>query len=117
MLVEAEPQPAETSDTQRAVEALRHDPAPVMLYSFPEGTLLLANPAARAALAEVGSLDALFVEADAPARVRGQIAQAGTAWGEDRVLTHTGLPVAAWRAARGVDPVTGGRWWPSPCWT
>jgi PAS domain S-box-containing protein len=108
MLVEAEPQPAETSDTQRAVEALRHDPAPVMLYSFPEGTLLLANPAARAALAEVGSLDALFVEADAPARVRGQIAQAGTAWGEDRVLTHTGLPVAAWRAARGVDPVTGG---------
>jgi PAS domain S-box-containing protein len=108
MLIEAEPRTPEAPDTQRAVEALRHDPAPMMLFSFPEGSLLLANPAARAALAEVGSLDALFVEAEAPARVRGQIAQAGTAWGEDHVLTQAGLRVAAWRAARGVDPVSGG---------
>jgi PAS domain S-box-containing protein len=108
MLVEAEPTARPEADDARMVEALRHDPAPVLLFDFSDGVLLLANPAAHALLGETPTLERLLGDPTAAAGLRRALEHRDVASGETRIETLEGPRVAAWRAARGVDPVGGG---------
>jgi PAS domain S-box-containing protein len=108
MLVEAEPLAAPPPDDARLVEALRHDPAPVLLFALPGGALLLANPAAQTLLGERPTLESLLGEHAAVHELRLPLSRSDVISGETRIETLHGPRVAAWRAARGIDPVDGG---------
>jgi PAS domain S-box-containing protein len=108
VLVEAEPPSRDELESARAVEAFRHDPAPMVLFSHPDGVLLLANPAAHGLLGGQISLDTLFADADVAQHIRGLGPGRESVSGEDTIRSSIGDRVVAWRAAHGVDPVSGG---------
>ncbi len=108
LLVEAAPLSDATPDERRLVEALRHDPAQVLLFPADGGPALLLNPAAAACYEPTTTLGALFSDPSIGARVLDAVMLHGAADGEDIVRTRDGLRAAQWRAARGVDPMSGG---------
>lgn len=109
LLIEAARLPVGTPDERRIIEALRHDPAQVLLFPADGGPALLLNPAAAACHDPGTRLPDVFAESAVAARLLAEVSTRGAAEGEGLIRTRDGLRAAQWRAARGVDPVSGGQ--------